>query len=99
MLFRKRPVVVEARQYFNDADGYALLNWINAGQHRTGRRFADWTNGVLTIPTLEGQHIASVGDWIICGAAGEFYPCKPGKFEADHEVLCGDVPRETHDHA
>ena len=34
----------------------------------------------LTIPTLEGSHIASVGDYIIKGVKGEFYPCKPDIF-------------------
>lgn len=34
----------------------------------------------LTIPTLEGDHTAKHGDWIIKGLAGEFYPCKPDIF-------------------
>lgn len=35
----------------------------------------------LVIHTLEGDHHASVGDWIIRGVKGEFYPCKPDIFE------------------
>lgn len=40
--------------------------------------------------TLEGVHHASVGDYIIKGVKGEFYPCKPDIFantyeEDDHE--------------
>jgi len=38
------------------------------------------------IPTLEGDHTAQPGDWIICGVAGEFYPCKPDIFEMTYEV-------------
>ena len=41
-------------------------------------------NGVI-IPTLEGQHIASWGDFIIKGVKGEFYPCKPDIFEMTYE--------------
>lgn len=26
-----------------------------------------------------------VGDWIICGVQGEFYPCKPDIFAATYE--------------
>ena len=85
-MFRKKPVVIEARQYLNDASSYPLLHWINEGQHKNVKRFADWTNGTLIVPTLEGEHVASVGDWIICGVQGEFYPCKPGIFEATYEA-------------
>lgn len=87
MLFRKKPVIIDARQYFNDADSYELLAWINEGQRKTGKHLADWTDGVITIPTLEGQHSVSVGDWIICGVAGEFYPCKPGIFAATYNMM------------
>lgn len=32
------------------------------------------------IRTLEGDMIASAGDWIIKGVNGEVYPCKPDIF-------------------
>jgi hypothetical protein len=40
----------------------------------------------LTIRTLEGDHLASAGDWIIRGVKGEFYPCKPDIFAATYET-------------
>jgi len=86
-IFRKKPVEIEARQYLNDSTSYELLHWINEGQHANGKRFADWTNGTLTVPTLEGEHIAIVGDWIIKGVAGEFYPCKPDIFAATYDAV------------
>ena len=51
-----------------------------------------WTgigSGVLRshINTLEGRMTAQVGDWIIKGVAGEFYPCKPDIFEATYEAV------------
>lgn len=87
MKYRKKPVVIEARQYLNDESTFELLNWINNGQYKRGKSnpFATWTNGDLTIPTLEGNHTANVGDWIIEGVAGEFYPCKPDIFEQTYE--------------
>jgi hypothetical protein len=42
-------------------------------------------DGTLTIPTLEGDHLASVNDWLIQGVRGEVYPCKPDIFEATYE--------------
>ena len=44
-------------------------------------------NGELNIHTLEGNMIASVGDWIIKGVKGEFYPCKPDIFENTYEEV------------
>lgn len=81
-LYKKKPVVVEARQFLNDASSYHLLHWINENQFKRGADapFATWVNGKMLIPTLEGDHTADIGDWIICGIAGEFYPCKPDIF-------------------
>lgn len=39
------------------------------------------------IPTLEGDHLASVGDYIITGVQGEQYPCKPDIFHATYEPV------------
>ena len=41
----------------------------------------------LSIQTLEGSMRASVGDWIIRGIKGEFYPCKPDIFAATYEPV------------
>lgn len=41
----------------------------------------------LVIHTLEGDHRADDGDWIIKGIAGEFYPCKPDIFEATYDPI------------
>ena len=37
--------------------------------------------GGIIIKTLEGEHVASFGDFIIKGVKGEFYPCKPDIFK------------------
>ena len=47
--------------------------------------------GELLIATLEGVMRASIGDWIIRGVAGEFYPCKDSIFSATYEPA--DEPR------
>ena len=68
----KKPVEVEAIQWTGD-------------NYKDIRNFTDEKSvlllGHLVIPTLEGDHIASVGDYIIKGVKGEFYPCKPDIFE------------------
>jgi hypothetical protein len=52
----------------------------------------------LVIKTLEGQHNATVGDMIIKGVAGEFYPCKPEIFKQTYnhaELACCESERFT----
>lgn len=47
----------------------------------------------LTIHTLEdgddkrAKHVASVGDYIIKGVQGEFYPCKPDIFHLTYDEV------------
>lgn len=42
---------------------------------------------VILIHTLEGDMKANVGDYIIKGVKGEFYPCKPDIFEETYNVV------------
>lgn len=77
-MFRKKPVVIEARQW-TGGNAVNLLDWIKPEARQEG--------SVLVIPTLEGDHEASLGDWIIKGVKGEFYPCKPDIFEATYEPV------------
>lgn len=39
----------------------------------------------IEIPTLEGVMRADVGDWIVKGVAGEFYPVKPDIFAVTYD--------------
>lgn len=41
----------------------------------------------ILISTLEGQMTAQVGDYIIKGVRGEFYPCKPHIFKETYEEV------------
>ena len=82
MKFRKKPVVIDAIQYTGDnpeqvaafmCKGEILL------QHPVSKG--------ISINTLEGNMLASPGDWIIKGVAGEYYPCKPDIFETTYEAV------------
>ena len=79
--FRKRPVEVEANQ-FTEGYAYAIADWINdhGGEAKAGAQ-----GTVIAIYTLEGTMRADIGDWVIKGVKGEFYPCKPDIFEATYE--------------
>lgn len=84
--YRKKPVVIEARQFDGDnADN--ILEWVNGGYDGDAYLIpsGQFTGNALIIPTLEGDHRADIGDWIIKGIKGEFYPCKPDIFAATYE--------------
>ena len=95
--YRKLPVVIEAVQlrwdtwreicefvsneYFDggcylDEDGNTIEE-----EGKTSNRIG------LKIKTLEGEMLATAGDYIIKGVNGEFYPCKPDIFEKTYEVV------------
>lgn len=69
----KKPVIVEAVQWKGDN----LDELCRLGDFKLHYTLSD---GLLGIYTLEGIMWASVGDFIIMGVRGEFYPCKPGIF-------------------
>ncbi len=80
--FRKKPVVIDAVRW----DG--CLDTANVF---IGERYgADWEYATapsddILIPTLEGKMLCHVGDWIIKGVKGEFYPCKDDIFRATYD--------------
>ena len=82
MKYSKKPVEIEAMQ-FTDETKNRVFHWI------TCTHSADWVDNepVIKIQTLEGVMTARLGDWIIKGVQGEFYPCKPDIFEATYEPV------------
>jgi hypothetical protein len=85
--FRKKPVVIEAFHWSGESAAVNdLMQWAMALPNKKSVESLVSTKGpTLTIRTLEGDHTASPGDWIICGIKGELYPCKPDIFEAMYE--------------
>lgn len=81
MKFRKKPVIIDAIQ-FDGNNGEDIEEFTNYA----ARRLATHTP-LMIITTLEGDHRARTGDWIIKGIAGEFYPCKPDIFDATYEKV------------
>lgn len=83
--FRKKPVEVEAMQLIDDVDNHlSIARWITDGG---GKVRVPAVEPCLYIKTLEGDMRADIGDWVIRGVQGEFYPCKPGIFAATYEAV------------
>ena len=75
MKFRKKPVVIEATQFWvNTLDGWPQ------GVYKDGTSSTGYC-----IDTLEGSHEVTEGDWIITGVKGEMYPVKSDIFEMTYE--------------
>jgi hypothetical protein len=82
MKYRKKPVVIDAVEWTG-----ANVKITETFMQGSGA-YIDYSEkqlGVIKIPTLEGVMAAKVGDFIIKGVNGEFYPCKPDIFEKTYE--------------
>lgn len=85
--FRKKPVVIEAVQFIG-------TNYREIQEFCPSASFAPSflasppdSKGNVIIPTLEGDHTGNIGDWIIKGVKGEFYPCKPDIFDSTYDKV------------
>lgn len=98
--FRKKPVVIEAVRWdgTNVLEVYSFMHGAPTITHgivsdkwddfESIHRDKDWHIKTLEDgPKGEAKHVASVGDWIIKGVQGEFYPCKPDIFDATYEPV------------
>lgn len=85
MKFRKKPIIIEAEQWFSGKQ----IEGVFEKDENTSCIIAPDENGiyhrVAYIYTLEGRMIVRQGDWIITGVNGEKYPCKPDIFEKTYE--------------
>jgi len=80
MKFRKKPAVIDGVQWLGlnideivEFAGDALCQ--GNGEYKLG------------INTLDSTAFAEVGDWIVKGVKGEFYPCKPDIFADTYEPV------------
>jgi hypothetical protein len=82
--YRKKPVIIEAVQ-LRDLE---IPNLMEIQQFvGLGKDVFEVESDGLIIKTLEGNMKASIGDFIIKGVEGEFYPCKPDIFEKTYEKV------------
>ena len=97
MKYRKKPVVVDAIQLKKtqisireilEMMGQEVITKCDVASYK----FYEYCNvifdkGYMEIETLEGVMRANIGDYIIKGVNGEFYPCKPDIFEKTYEAV------------
>ena len=90
----KKPVAIEAIEWTGEnlRSVQEFIEGKSVDAHSCDIQAAKWYDYVsivkrdgLIIKTLEGQHLATVGDYIIKGVKGEFYPCKPEIFKLTYD--------------
>jgi hypothetical protein len=96
--YRKKPVVIEAHQWFKNGDhpqdGEPSMEGAVVRYFRhpvvPGERSCEHCGAKMHdhgwIDTLEGGHIVCPGDWVITGVKGERYPCKPDIFKQTYDA-------------
>lgn len=81
--YRKKPVIIEA-VVWNGENKDEIIEFCGEGNVE----FADmFFLTKLFILTLEGKMEAALGDYIIKGVNGEFYPCKASIFKKTYEEV------------
>ena len=84
-MFRKIPVEVEAIQ-FTEENADALVEF-GAGAILHMRAADQLRVRTSTDNGRQGVAYAVVGDWIVKGVKGEFYPCRDDVFKLTYEAI------------
>jgi hypothetical protein len=83
MIYRKKPVEIEAREFTGGpSEAAKIVHW--AFLFKNTIKY-DFNMDELLISTLEGTMRAQVGDFIIKGVQNEFYPCRADIFRETYE--------------
>lgn len=86
MKYRKRPVVIDAEQFFPDRHPWPE-GVLGIDPDHPAPIVADHEATAWGIQTLEGWHLVSSGDWIVTGVKGERYSVKSDIFELTYELV------------
>lgn len=81
--YRKKPVVIEAHLWTGDLVTMARFVPRDLWILQTGMQ--------LCLSTLEGVMVVDLGDYIIRGVKGEYYPCKPDIFALTYDKVESDA--------
>lgn len=69
VLYEHLPTVKAGFQY-DGTNGFDIALWANGKAYMTAE-------GLLIVRTKQGEFVAHVGDVVMAGSEGEYYPCPP----------------------
>ena len=75
----KKPAIIKAILFDGKNKNAVLMNEL---MHWG----CDGKGEYISIKTLEGEMRARIGDWIIRGVEGEYYPCKDSVFRKTYQL-------------
>ncbi len=79
--YRKKPVVIEAIQYTGENKRDIL-------EFAKNNAWPETCSSAVIITTIDRNNARiDIGDWLLKGVVGEFYPCKPDIFEQTYELV------------
>jgi len=79
--YKKKPLVIQAVQWTSE-NNIEILNFCSRCYITSSGKTKD-----LVITTLEGDMSAAIGDYVIKGVKGEFYPCREDIFDLTYETV------------
>ena len=88
MLYIKKPIIISAVQFTGNNDD-------ECKEFCPTLRDPEDTKPNLIIPTLEGEMLCSIGDYIIKEINNEFYPCKPDIFQKTYDTVVDTIKLEN----
>lgn len=80
--YRKRPLLIEAIRFTEETKN-RVFDFVTCDKYAA----FELDQPVLHIQTLEGLVVVHLGDWVIKGIAGEFYPCRDDIFRETYEII------------
>lgn len=87
----KKPVTINAIQYTPETQQF-ILEWLieSLGDVVIGTNLVD----EIIIPTLEGEMKLTLGNYLLQGVQGEFYPCRADIFEATYREKIPEIQED-----
>ena len=93
MEYRKKPVVIEAFQFYVDNIPDWFMDAVSNDEvilYNCDHKRYTIDEAYCRIHTLEGWHWCNGGDYVIKGIKGELYPCKADIFNQTYEEVKTD---------
>lgn len=85
MKFRRRPIIIDAVQWWSHEEGQGNHHKVTELADRQGVRLSNLKK-YGWLETSMGGHRVKAGDWIIQNHNGEYSSCNPETFERLYEL-------------
>lgn len=81
--YKKIPLIVEAMQLRIDTAG-EVLDWLAEHNVQFMLDYDIYKHPIIKIPSSDGINVLMEHDWLLRGAAGDFYVCSNKRFKYEY---------------